>query len=151
MLHERFGNGLDGVIGRDVLGQPASVQIYKVGAPIPGGPMHYDVSSIARNAYGAITTVSDTDGEGLDHNAAFTYDLAGRLTAASLGVGVSEHDFTYQYDGLQNMIARTASGPRDIGVLAGAYQYDPVKKRQLVACTSPTRACMALCTTPPGA
>ena len=87
----------------------------------------YDVF-VERNAYGAPTLVTDqhfnSTQQGLDHNATFSYDAAGRLTESTLGLsGPQQFSFSFRYDALQNMTLRTVTGPQDIGVLAGTYRY----------------------------
>src|SRR5436853_104811 len=69
----------------------------------------YDVT-VTRNAYGAITSTQDGDGVGLDHTATFAYDGAGRLTQAIVGNANDQYRFGYAYDGLQNMVSRSAVG-----------------------------------------
>jgi RHS repeat-associated protein len=122
ILLEQFGNGVEQTTDRDELGQPDRVQIIdQTGATARS---LYDVV-LQRNAYGAITTVADNDGAGLDHSATFTYDGAARLTASTLagGSGSGGYSFGYTYDGLQNMIERSASGPSALGALVGTYRY----------------------------
>jgi YD repeat-containing protein len=116
VLRERFGNGVVQHYERDVLGRPTRVRIERGGAAI------YD-AVVARNEYGAITQVTDQDGAGLDHSAAFGYDAGARLVSASVGTGASAYRFTYSYDGLQNMIRRDVQGPTALGILAGQYRY----------------------------
>jgi RHS repeat-associated protein len=84
------------------------------------GALGYDVE---RNGFGSITSVADADGVGLDHDATFAYDTAGRLTEATVGSGMAAYSFSYQYDGLQNMVQRAISGPTSLGALVGEYQY----------------------------
>jgi RHS repeat-associated protein len=115
VLEEQFGNGVQQITDRDLLGQPSRIQI------IDGARTLHDVG-ILRNAYGAATTVTDSDGAGLDHSATYSYDGAARLTAATVG-GSGGYSFGYQYDGLQNMIERTAAGPSSLGALLGTYRY----------------------------
>jgi RHS repeat-associated protein len=131
ILVEQFGNGVEQTTDRDELGQPDRVQIIdttRSGACQYQSPNDarclYDVV-LSRNAYGAITTVADSDGAGLDHSATFTYDDAARLTGSTLagGAGSGGYTFGYQYDGLQNMIDRSASGPTALGALVGTYRY----------------------------
>jgi RHS repeat-associated protein len=106
---------------RDLVGQPDRVEIVR-----PTGAALYDVE-ITRNPYGAISSITDRDGTGLDHTAAFTYDGAARLTGAAIGAEPSLFRFRYQYDGLQNMIRREAQGPTSLGLLTGEYRYgEPV-------------------------
>jgi RHS repeat-associated protein len=119
ILAEQFGNGVEQLTDRDELGQAERIQIIDATGATPRSL--YDVA-MTRNAYGAITDVSDTDNFGLDHTATFTYDGAARLTAATLG-GMGGYSFGYEYDGLQNMIERTASGPTSLGALLGTYRY----------------------------
>ena len=80
----------------------------------PPAPRCYE-AEVAHNAYGAITTVTDLDGVGLDHTAAFTYDGGARLVNARPRHGAAAYHFAYHYDGLQNMVAprrRRADRPR---------------------------------------
>ncbi|MGH2900280.1 MAG: RHS repeat-associated core domain-containing protein, partial [Solirubrobacteraceae bacterium] len=91
----------------------------------------YDVA-IGHAAFGAISSVNDSDGAGLDHTASFGYDGGGRLTAASIGAtGPAQFQFSFAYDGLQNMVRRTVAGPAQLGVLAGRYEYAGTGPRQL--------------------
>lgn len=116
ILRERYGNGVEQGYVRDADGQPQVIGIRR------SDDVLYDVL-LGRNGYGAITSIDDRDGRGLDHSATFTYDGGGRLTAATIGAGLDQYAFSYRYDGLQNMIERTATGPRELGVLAGVYRY----------------------------
>ena len=120
LLAEQFGNGVTGAYGYDVNGDVSSVEVDRPSAA--GGSPFYQVS-LTRNGFGAIDSVTDADGTGLNHTASFTYDGAGRLTAATLGPATSQYQFSYSYDGLQNMIQRTASGPGNLGALEGDYRY----------------------------
>src|SRR5690606_15434243 len=121
ILDEQYGNGVTQAYRYDDNGDLEDVKVRRPAAA--GGGLLYDVA-VTRNGFGAIATVADSDGVGLDHNASFTYDLAGRLTEAAIGpTGPPQYQFNYAYDGLQNMIQRTASGPAGLGVLAGEYRY----------------------------
>ena len=120
LLAEQFGNGVTGAYGYDINGDVSSVEVARPSAA--GGSPFYQVS-LTRNGFGAIDSVTDADGTGLNHTASFTYDGAGRLTAATLGPATSQYQFSYSYDGLQNMIQRTASGPGNLGALEGDYRY----------------------------
>jgi RHS repeat-associated protein len=117
VLAETFGNGVEQSYERDALGQATRVRIER-----PSGAAIYD-ATVGYTPYGAVASVTDGDGAGLDHTAAFTYDSGARLVDAVLGQGAGQFHFTYAYDGLQNMIARTATGPKALGVLAGEYRY----------------------------
>ena len=68
-------------------------------------------------------TVTDQDGQGLDHNATFAYDPAGRLTDSTVGSADQQFEFSFRYDALQNMTFRGVTGPQDIGVLVGRDRY----------------------------
>ena len=116
-LSERYGNGVGMLYERDAIGQNKRIQIVA-----PSGGALYDVK-LARNAFGAVSSVTDDDGVGLDHHASYGFDGAARLTSAVLGSGATSYNFSYAYDGLQNMITRGASGPRDLGILTGSYAY----------------------------
>lgn len=116
-LRETFGNGVEQRYTRDVLGRPSRIAVVPADAP----PL-YDVS-LTHGPFGAIESVVDHDGVGLDHGASFTYDDAGRLTAAMLGAAGSGYAFSYRYDGLQNMIGRTVSGPSQLDVYSGQLRY----------------------------
>ncbi len=131
ILEERFGNGVTQRYERDTLGLPARVQINR-----PVGGALYDVA-ITRNAWAGVTSVADTDGVGLDHSATFSYDGRGRLLGATLGNGADRYQFSYAYDALQNMVSRTAAGPRALGVLSGVHRYgeDGQGPRQLTSVT----------------
>lgn len=134
VLEQRFGNGVRQVMAYDSNGQPTHVSLVRPGA---GGALFYDVA-LTRNAYGAVTRASDGDGTGLNHSAAFTYDLAARLRSAAMG----SFDFRYQYDGLQNMVSRSATGPRDLGLLQGTYVHGApgFGPRQLASVVAPDGA-----------
>jgi RHS repeat-associated protein len=112
-LDERFGNDVRQVTGRDAGGRAIDIDVRA-----PGGSSLYAVG-LTRNEWGATIGVDDRDGQGLDHDAAFTYDARARLTGASLA-GLS---LGFTYDDLQNMTARTASGPGAPGALFGVYRY----------------------------
>ncbi|HET9620835.1 MAG TPA: FG-GAP-like repeat-containing protein [Kofleriaceae bacterium] len=116
ILDEQYGNGVTQHYTRDPLGQATRIQIAH------GATTLYD-AAIGYSPYAAITSVTDSDGHGLDHSAAFTYDGAGRITRGVLGQAAAAYTFDYQYDGLQNMIRRAAHGPRDLGILTGTYRY----------------------------
>jgi RHS repeat-associated protein len=114
VLRETFGNGIETTYARDPLGQPTDIAVKR------GATELYRALNIQRNAYGAITSVTDSDGRGLDHSAAFSYDGGARLTAATIGTGTSQLAFSYVYDGLQNMTSRSGAGN---GTLVGEYNY----------------------------
>lgn len=118
VIDERAGNGIATHYDYDAAGQTDRIDVGSL----------YEVA-LQRNEYGAITAVDDLDGAGLDHDATFAYDAGGRLIDARLGA----YHFTYAYDALQNMTARTATGPTDIGVLTGTYAYAGPGPRQLTA------------------
>ncbi len=117
IIEERFKNGVVSRYERDSLGMASRVQIQN-GA----GAGLYDVA-ITRNIWSGIDTVTDNDATGLDHSATFTYDDLTRLTAATVGRNANRYSFSYSYDGLQNMIARSATGPTTLGALTGTYRY----------------------------
>lgn len=144
VLRERYGNGLEQTYTRDVLGQPTRVT---VGAP--ASPPLYDVT-VGHTAWGAIDSVTDVDGRGLDHSASFTYDGAARLTRAVLGTAPQAFDFSYQYDGLQNMIGRDYTGPKQLDMFVGDYRYGEPRAdgtlagpRQLTSVQAPSGAVAA--------
>src|SRR5205823_1480879 len=88
-LHEQTANGVDTRTTRDILGPPSETSVQdRKGAAI------YHVSS-ARNAWTAITAVTDLDGTGLDHTATYSYDGFARLTGATLGTGTQGFTFGY--------------------------------------------------------
>lgn len=116
-VRERFGNGVTQHTPRDLVGLPGAYTIARA-----DGTRLYDVQ-IERNEWLAVETVTDNDSRGLDHSAAFGYDLFGRLTSATLGQGVAAHQFGYTYDTLQNMVTRQSVGPRALQLLAGEYRY----------------------------
>jgi YD repeat-containing protein len=118
VITEHYGNGATQAYEYDALGLAHHMTVER---PSSQGTL-YDVL-VQRNAYGAPTIVTDQDGQGLDHNATFTYDPAGRLTDSTLGTGGQQYQFTYRYDALQNMTFRAVTGPQDIGVLVGRYRY----------------------------
>jgi RHS repeat-associated protein len=117
-LRERFGNGVIQATGpRNGVGQPEAIAVTRA-----DGTALYD-AALTYTGIGELHTVTDRDGHGLDHGAAFTYDAGARLTGAVIGAGSDAFRFTQTYDGLQNMVRREASGPRALGTLTGAYQY----------------------------
>jgi RHS repeat-associated protein len=120
ILAESFGNGVTQAYSFDESGDLASVEVRR--PPAAGAGLLYQ-ASVTRNGVSAITSVTDSDGTGLDHNASFTYDPAGRLTDATLGPVSAQYQFHYSYDGLQNMVERGASGPTALGALTGEYHY----------------------------
>jgi RHS repeat-associated protein len=117
VVQGQFGNGVAETFERDALGQPTHLRIAR-----SSGAALYDVTA-ARNAIGAITTMTDSDGVGLDHSATFGYDAAGRITQASIGGSARQYQFGYAWDGLQNLVSRAASGPKAIGTFPGTYVY----------------------------
>ena len=116
VVREVYGNGVEQSYSYDALGLVDYVTVTAASTPVY-------LASIERNAYGAPTSVSDYDGVGLDHQASYTYDGASRLTGATLGRYPMQYQFSYRYDGLQNMVERGASGPRALGMLTGSYRY----------------------------
>ncbi|WP_158620331.1 MULTISPECIES: FG-GAP-like repeat-containing protein [Corallococcus] len=127
VLEEQYGNGVRQLYERDVLGFASRMQtVNALGISL------YDVT-LTRNAYAAPLTVTDTDGRGLNHSAVFSYDTAARLTDAilgavpdpggTLGQGAGSYLFGYEYDGLQNMVGRNASGPAALGILTGTFHF----------------------------
>lgn len=116
-LRERFGNGVVQTYARNSLGQAEQVRVLR-----PSSAQLYGVD-LTYNPYGAIATMADVDGRGLDHGATFTYDGGARLTDATMGTGASAFQMRYRYDGLQNMIRREAVGPRALGISLGQYRY----------------------------
>jgi RHS repeat-associated protein len=123
-LREQFGNGAIQRYERDVLDRPTRIKIENASGVL------YDVAA-DYNAFGALGTLTDNDHGGLDHTASFGFDGAGRLTTTAVGTGASAYQFSYAYDGLQNMIRRDASGPTGLAVLAGTYKYRAETPRRL--------------------
>ena len=147
--YEQLGNGLGTRFDRDVVDQvwgvrvaalDGSTQVWDRGAhavdPIEHTAYHnrqldakassfrYDVTSIFRNAYGAIRGASDSaEAPGLrSRDAHFSYDLGGRLVGAS----VANHSFAYSYDARQNLTSRTAtlpSGAPTPDIATGTYVH----------------------------
>jgi RHS repeat-associated protein len=126
---ERFANGVIERYERDLLERPTRVTIEHPDHAI------YDVTA-SYHAFGALAALTDQDGVGLDHTASFGFDAAGRLTAATLGA----YQFSYAYDGLSNLVQRTADGPTELGILAGTYQYRPEAPRRLAQIVGPRGA-----------
>lgn len=116
-LHERAQNGVDTQYERDVLNLPSRVTVRNA-----AGAAVYDVQA-TRNLATEITAIADLDGVGLDHHATFGYDGFSRLVNATVGTADQAFSFGYGYDVLHNMTSRTATGPRTLGELAGAYRY----------------------------
>jgi RHS repeat-associated protein len=116
-LHETTQSQVDTRYERDVLELPSRVTVRDV-----TNTVIYDVRA-TRNAATEITAITDLDGVGLDHNAAFGYDGFARLTSASIGTGAQAFAFSYSYDVLHNMTSRTATGPRALGALVGTYRH----------------------------
>jgi RHS repeat-associated protein len=117
VLAERYGNGVEQTTSRDELGLPSRIDV-----EAPGGAVLYGLG-VTRHEWGGVATLVDDDGSGLDHSASFTYDTRGRLTGATLGAAANPFQFGYSYDDLQNMTARTASGPAALGSFRGDYRY----------------------------
>jgi RHS repeat-associated protein len=124
-VSEHFNNGATQGYQRDILNRPMRITIGNASSSTI-----YDVTA-SYNAFNAIKTLTDSDGVGLDHSASFGFDGAGRLTAATIGTGASAYQFSYAYDGLQNIVQRGASGPTGLGILAGTYQYGVGTPRRL--------------------
>lgn len=144
ILREKYGNGLEQSYQRNILGQATHISIGN-----PSDAPIYDVG-VAYEPWGAIASVTDDDGVGLDHSASFTYDSAARLTGATIGSGPSAYQFTYAYDGLQNLIQRKATGPTTLSLYSGQYRYGepgtdgtPSGPRQLTSVVDPTAGPMA--------
>ncbi|MEZ4359064.1 MAG: FG-GAP-like repeat-containing protein [Kofleriaceae bacterium] len=133
-LREVFRNGVEATYQRDVLGLLAKVTVRDA-----GGARIYDVD-VGRNGWTGITSITDVDGVGLDHTAAFDYDEFSRLTGAQLGAAKASYDFQYRYDELHNMTERHASGPRVLGLYTGAYRYGEAGQgpRQLTSIVDPS-------------
>ena len=117
VAEETFANGFIQRYERDALGLASRIRVAR-----PSGLAALDVA-IQRSAFGAVSSVQDGDGVGLDHTATYEYDPAGRLVRSVMGAGTQAFTFTYAYDGLQNMVARTALGPKQLGVLEGTYAH----------------------------
>jgi RHS repeat-associated protein len=134
VLEERFGNGVTQTSRRDMVGQISGTKV--VGA---GGATLYDVD-VDRLLWGGISHVVDRDSVGLDHTATFSYDGSSRLTGAALGQGASAFKFSYNYDGLENMVRRDVAAPTVVGVLAGEYRYAEhgAGPRQLTSIAGPS-------------
>lgn len=125
VLAEHFGNGIVQSYQRDILRLPTRIRVARDTHAL------YDVT-VGHGAFGAISSVTDGDTTGLDHTASFGYDVGGRLTTASIGAaGPAQFQFSFAYDGLQNMVRRTVAGPAQLGVLAGRYEYGGSAPRQL--------------------
>jgi YD repeat-containing protein len=120
---EHYGNGVIQTYDHDQLGLAQHVQVTSPGG---GAAANLFEVMVTRNSYGAPTVVADLDGQHLDHSATYSYDLAARLTDATMGPSSDRWAFTYHYDALQNMTLRKVmhGGARaDIGALAGVYRY----------------------------
>jgi RHS repeat-associated protein len=111
---ERFANGTEQTYERDALGLPTTIRLH---IPGPSGPITPFSVLIARNTYGAPTAITDVDGVGRDQSASFTFDPAGRLTRSTTGGAT----INYGYDGLQNMVQRTAG--QALPIATGTYRY----------------------------
>jgi YD repeat-containing protein len=120
ILREHYRNGISQTYGYDELGLTSKVDLFR---PASGPAVDLFDLTIVRNSFGAPTSVTDGDTRGLDHSATYLYDGAGRLTDAAMGRAADQYSFSYRYDGLQNMISRQVSGPKEIGVLTGIYRY----------------------------
>jgi RHS repeat-associated protein len=123
-LSEQFANGVTQGYERDVANRPTRITVAGSAGSL------YDVAA-TYNPMGAIATLSDRDQVGLDHSATFDFDGAGRLTAGTVGAAPGNYQFSYAYDGLQNLVRRDASGPTPLGILTGTYQYATAAPRQL--------------------
>lgn len=117
VLREHFGNGVVQTYARDLDGHATHLQVL----PAVGAAL-YD-AQVTYNAYGAMTAVTDNDHVGLDHTATFGFDGGARLVDATIGSGAGAYHFQYAYDGLQNMVNRTATGPTALGILTGAQHF----------------------------
>ncbi|WP_224362733.1 FG-GAP-like repeat-containing protein [Hyalangium versicolor] len=143
VLEEQYGNGIHQQYTWDETGLARHIQVLRDASAL------YDVT-LTRNPYGAIKTVRDDDGVGLNHSAVFGYDGAARLTDILLGAekqadgtlvaGAQSYVFAYGYDGLQNLTSRTTTGPKALGLLQGTYHYGErgYGPRQLSRVSSPT-------------
>ncbi|HEX3477065.1 MAG TPA: FG-GAP-like repeat-containing protein [Kofleriaceae bacterium] len=133
-LHETTQSQVDTRYERDVLELTSRVTVRDATDTVI-----YDVRA-TRNAATEITAITDLDGVGLDHNAAFSYDGFARLTGASIGTGAQAFTFSYSYDALHNMTSRTATGPSALGGFVGTYRYGEGghAARQLTSIADPT-------------
>jgi RHS repeat-associated protein len=118
IMAESYGNGVAQSYARDVLGLASSISVDRPGA---NGRETLFATTVTRNLYGAPATITDTDARfgSLDHSASYGYDAAARLISATQGAepaGPVGFIFRYQYDGLQNMVARAAKFPSNFGV-----------------------------------
>jgi RHS repeat-associated protein len=118
-LRERYGNGVVQRSARDEAGQLEWANLERTRAGV--AQTLHDVG-ITRTPFGAIESIADVDGSGLDHSSVFAYDRSGRLTGATVGIA-QPYQFAYRYDGLQNMVGRDAAGPAALDILAGDYRY----------------------------
>ena len=109
---EEYGNGIVQEYDLDVLGRPTTVRVLR-------GTIALLDLSLARTAFGAPYSVNDRDGVGHDHSASYSFDGAARIVGASIG----GYNFSYAYDGLQNLSARSVSGSPSLKILTGSYQY----------------------------
>jgi RHS repeat-associated protein len=111
---ERFGNGAEQSYERDALGLPTRIRL---AIPGPGGPVSPFAVQVARNAFGAPTSITDLDGVGRDQGASFQFDPAGRLSRSTTGGATID----YRYDGLQNLVARSSA--QALPIATGTYRY----------------------------
>jgi RHS repeat-associated protein len=123
-VREQYENGVVQRYDRDLVHRPQRVTIENADGAL------YSVAA-TYHPFGPIATLTDDDGVGLDHSASFGFDGGGRLTSAAIGTGDGAYHFNYGYDGLQNMTQRGATGPTDLGILSGSYQYRSDAHRQL--------------------
>lgn len=124
-MREQFGNGVIQRYGRDVANRATNIAVEA------GGHALYDVAA-AYHANGTIETLTDNDHVGLDHSAHFVFDTGARLTSATIGTGVAAYQFSYSYDGLQNLTRRAnTSGPATLDMMSGNYSYRSDARRQL--------------------
>lgn len=136
VLKEKYGNNVVETYTYDSLSLPKSIDIAR-----HTGEQLYGVT-LERNAWAAPVGVVDGDSTGLNHTATFTYDGAARLTEAVLASQEAQrpYRFTYQYDALQNLTQRTATGgTKAVQLWAGTYKhglagYGP---RQLASIVTP--------------
>jgi RHS repeat-associated protein len=112
VLAETYGNGLKQTYQRNVIGYVERTRVFGASTLLDLGASY--------NRHAALRSVSDNDGLGEDHTMSFEYDAAARLSVAHL----SDVDFSYAYDDLQNMTKRkVARGAAPRGVLTGDYHY----------------------------
>lgn len=111
VLAERFANGVEQHYSYDPVGRTAWTRVTG-----PGQALWAELS-FAHTAWGAVAEVSDLDGVGVNHSAAYQHDQAGRLTFFK----TKGYSAEYSYDALQNMTSRVTSGIPD--AWSGDYHY----------------------------